>query len=63
MKNNLYYLYLAEGINVIPYPILDSMFMEIYNLSFAQWQKREDLDFPDEQIKDILSKRYTAWEP
>lgn len=63
MKNNLYYLYLVEGINVIPYPILDSMFKEIYNLSFEEWQKREDLDFPDNQIKAILLERYTDWEP
>lgn len=62
MKNDLFNLYLSEGLNAIPYPLLDSIFKEIYNMPFSEWQKRNDLDYPDTQIKNILSSRYRDFE-
>lgn len=61
--NDLYAMYLVEGISVIPYPILDSMFLEIYGIHFKEWQKRLDLDFPEEQVKKILKEKYRDWRP
>lgn len=61
--NNLYELYKVEGMQIIPFPVLNQIFYEIYDMSFTEWQKREDLEYPDEQIKRILSERYTNWSP
>ena len=60
---DLYKLSLVEGVTMIPYPILDKLCYEILGMGFEDWQKRVDIDFPDDEIKRILKERYRNWSP
>lgn len=60
--SDLYILAVAEGITMIPFPLLDKLFHEVIGMGFCEWQKRKDVDFPKEQILHILKERYRDYD-